>query len=216
MAVAAGCPRRSVSPEIARTVGQREKPAVVGAAVDGWYPRAMANASDGFGGRFGGANAPRTPGTSGASLPFPAGDPRIQWFAEAPETQKHAAVHALIAVATGDGVLKPEEKTAIAAACERLGVGSVDVAAALARRMPDRVDPPTDPRARMQLMLDCAAVMVADNRIDDRELAVLLMVGKSLGFTTAQIGDIASHVAQALATSQRRQGLIERLLDEMS
>lgn len=148
-------------------------------------------------------------------MPFPAGDPRVQWFADAPDAQKHAAVHALIAVATGDGILKPEEKTAIAAACERLGVHSIDVAAALASRMPDRVDPPKDPRARMQLMLDCAAVMVADKRIDDRELAVLLMVGRSLGFTAAQIGDLASNVAQALATSQRRQGLIERLLDEM-
>lgn len=150
-----------------------------------------------------------------ASFPFPAGDPRVRWFAECTDAQKHAAVHALIAVATGDGVLKPEEKTAIASACERLGVSSLDVAAALARHMPAQVDPPADPRARIQLVLDCAAVMVADNRIDDRELAVLLMVGRSLGFTAAQVGEFASHVAQALAAEQRRQHLIERLLDEM-
>ena len=147
--------------------------------------------------------------------PFPDGDPRGGWFADATEPQRHAAVHALIAVATGDGMLKPAEKAAIAAACERLGVSSLDVAAALSRTMPDQVEPPADPQARVQLMLDCAAVMVADERIDDRELAVLLMVGRSLGFSSDQVGDMASRVAQALASRQRRQGLIEKLLDEM-
>jgi uncharacterized tellurite resistance protein B-like protein len=138
-----------------------------------------------------------------------------RWFADASAAQKHAAVHALIAVATGDGMLKPAEKTAIAEACERLGVSSVEVAAALAQSMPSSVEPPAQPKARMQLMLDCAAVMVADDRIDDRELAVLLMVGKSLGYTPDQVADVAAKVTQALASSQRRQALIERVLDEM-
>jgi hypothetical protein len=112
-------------------------------------------------------------------------------------------------------MLKPAEKTAIAEACERLGVSSVEVAAALAQSMPSSVEPPAQPKARMQLMLDCAAVMVADDRIDDRELAVLLMVGKSLGYTPDQVADVAAKVTQALASSQRRQALIERVLDEM-
>ena len=137
------------------------------------------------------------------------------WLADASSAQRQAAVHALFAVATGDGRLLPEEKAAIAAACERLGVGSIDVAKALASGMPSRVDPPADRRARMQLLLDCAAVMVADHRIDDRELAVLLMVGRSLGFSAKVVGDVAASVAQALAASQRRQHVIERLLDEM-
>lgn len=182
-----------------------------GGAGPGWYPRAMVSERD----LFGESDRGKPIGREKANFPFPNGDPRIHWFEDCTDAQKHAAVHALIAVATGDGMLKPEEKTAIASACERLGVHSVDVAAALARRMPEQVDPPKDPRARMQLLLDCAAVMVADNRIDDRELAVLLMVGRSLGLTSSQVGDVASRVAQALATSQRRQGLIEKLLDEM-
>ena len=144
------------------------------------------------------------------------GESSHHWFADATTDQKRAAVHALIAVATGDGKLRPEEKAAIASACERLGVSSLDVAQALATTMPSMVDPPTDPRARMQLLLDCAAVMVADQRIDDRELAVLLMVGRTLGFSSKTVGEAAACVAQALAASQRRQQVIERLLDEMS
>ncbi len=63
-------------------------------------------------------------------------------------------------------------------------------------------------------MLDAAAVMVADHRIDDRELAVLLMVGKSLGFSTAEIGDLAAQVAGALVSSQRREVIIDRMLGD--
>ena len=145
----------------------------------------------------------------------PTGDARHHWLADATSEQRQAAVHALIAVATGDGKLRAEEKAAIAAACERLGLTSIDVAHALSSSMPACVEPPAEMGARTQLLLDCAAVMVADNRIDDRELAVLLMVGRSLGFTAKDVGDIAARVAQALASSQRRHSVIERLLDEM-
>jgi uncharacterized tellurite resistance protein B-like protein len=167
--------------------------------------------------RHGNGESNRTPPSNGAgrgAAPS-SSDAGVRWFADATPAQKHAAVHALIAVATGDGMLKSSEKTAIAEACERLGVSSVEVAAALAQSMPTSVEPPHHPKARMQLMLDCAAVMVADHRIDDRELAVLLMVGKSLGFTPDHVADVAAKVTQALASSQRRQALIERVLDEM-
>jgi uncharacterized tellurite resistance protein B-like protein len=140
---------------------------------------------------------------------------RTRWFAEASDAQREAAVHALLAIATGDGQIRPEEKKVIAEACERLGVSSLDVARALAATMPSSVEAPVAPQARLQLLLDCAAVMVADQRIDDRELAVLLMVGKSLGFSRQEVGDLAAGVAQSLASSQRRQQVIDRLLDEM-
>ncbi len=143
-------------------------------------------------------------------------DPRIRWFADATEAQKRGAVHALLAVATGDGSLVASEKTAIADACGRLGVTPMDVASALAKGIPENVTPPHDPRARAALMLDCAAVMVADQRIDDRELAVLLMVGKSLGYSANQVADFAAEVTSAMATSQRRAALLERILDQMT
>ncbi|MDZ4756127.1 MAG: TerB family tellurite resistance protein [Phycisphaerae bacterium] len=141
-------------------------------------------------------------------------DPRVEWFADASEEQKRAVVHALLAVAASDGTLVTPEKTVIAEACGRLGVSSLDVATALASPIPESVEAPRDRRARTALMLDAAAVMVADHRIDDRELAVLLMVGKSLGFSTAEIGDLAAQVAGALVSSQRREVIIDRMLGD--
>jgi uncharacterized tellurite resistance protein B-like protein len=147
-------------------------------------------------------------------LPDETPDPRVHWFAEASDAQKQAVVHALLAIATSDGRMSASEKTAIAEACSRLGVSSLDVAGAISRGMPDGVTAPERPEARAALLFDAAAVMVADGRIDDRELAVLLMVGQSLGFTPDQVADVAGRVTNAMATRQRRQACLDRLLSQ--
>jgi tellurite resistance protein len=141
--------------------------------------------------------------------------PPERWFADATDAQKEAAVHVLLAVATSDGSLAPEEKRTIADACGKLGISSVDFARALADGMPEAVDAPASRAARTQLMLDAAAVMAADRKIDDRELAVLLAVGRSLGFRAEEVADFAGKVASALASRERRAATIDRLLNEM-
>jgi tellurite resistance protein len=137
-----------------------------------------------------------------------------RWFKDATPEQKQAAVHILLAVATGDGRLTPEEKRAIAEACTRMGVSSFNVAAAIVSGMPEDVDPPTSRADRIRLLTDAVVVMVADRRIDDRELAVILMVGANLGFSADEVHDLIAKVVRAAQAEERREAVIRRLLDE--
>jgi tellurite resistance protein len=138
---------------------------------------------------------------------------RARWLAEATREQKTAAVHILLAVATGDGELSSDEKSAIARACQDLGMNERDVAIALKSGMPQNIEAPKDRRIRTQILLDAAAVMVADHRIDSRELAVLLVVGKSLGFSNEEVTDAAMCAADALREEGSRAAAIDRFLE---
>lgn len=144
----------------------------------------------------------------------PTDTPAHQWFAHASPEQKRAALHILIAVATGDGKLTAAEKSAIAEACTRMGLSAFDVAEALVRGMPEGVVPPTDRAGRLQLLLDSAAVMVADRSIDDRELAVLLTVGRSLGFGEEEVTSAVVRVVRAVHDHEEREEVLRRLLSD--
>jgi tellurite resistance protein len=135
-----------------------------------------------------------------------------RWFARATNEQKRAALHVLVAVGTGDGKLTAEEKHAIAQACSRMGLSAFEVAEGLVRGMPEAIDPPTSRHERVRLLLDAAAVMVADRRIDDRELAVILMVGGSLGFSQTEVERIIAEVVRAAQAEEDREAVINRLL----
>ncbi|MFO0826784.1 MAG: hypothetical protein U0572_01435 [Phycisphaerales bacterium] len=141
-------------------------------------------------------------------------DPRDNWFRDATAEQKRAAVHVLLAVAAGDGRIAPEEKNLIAAACTRMGVSAFEVAEALVKGMPAEVEAPATRQDRMHLLTDAAAVMVADHRVDSRELAVLLMVGKSLGFTTDEVSSVAAGVTEAMRRQEQRASVLRRLLSD--
>ncbi|MDZ4828944.1 MAG: TerB family tellurite resistance protein [Phycisphaerae bacterium] len=141
-------------------------------------------------------------------------NPRERWFHYASPDQKRAAVHVLLAVATGDGKFHPSEKTYIADACTKMGLSTFDVAEALVKGMPEEVDAPSTRAGRLELLLDAAAVMVADLRVDDRELAVLLMVGQSLGFTSAEVSKVASRVIQAMEGQEQRAEVLRRLVGD--
>jgi hypothetical protein len=139
---------------------------------------------------------------------------RARWFKNATPEQKRAAVHILVAMATGDGKFTTDEKRCVAEACTRLNVSAVDVAQALMDGMPVDIEVPKERRDRVRLLSDAAAVMVADKHVDDRELAILFVVGASLGFSATYVSKVATTVTRAMQERDIRETVLARMLDD--
>ena len=109
------------------------------------------------------------------------------WFEGSATKEKKAAVKNLIAVMSADGDIHDNESKYLGQVCQRIGLSPQHLVELMSA--PDKVKfkVPKTVHARAQQLADLIFMMLADGKVDKREMDVCMALASQMGFAPSVV-----------------------------
>jgi len=110
-----------------------------------------------------------------------------------------------------DGEVAPAEKVILDAVCKRVGISQGDIKDLVSdiRKAKVNIVVPQDPKERFCQMIDMIFMMMADGKIDQREMDMVIVLGSRLGFNPSSIKDFVDKIVDAINKGNDREQVIK-------
>ncbi len=126
-------------------------------------------------------------------------------FFEARESkEKKAAIMNVIAVMLADGRIDDREKTLLGRVCQRVGLGLDQLEEMLSNPSKVQFVVPASPKERLLQLVDMVFMMLADEEIDARELAVTDNFARRLGFSARNVRQLVTGIIEGVKRGHTR------------
>jgi len=129
------------------------------------------------------------------------------WFSRQASNERMAAVMNVTAVMFADGKIDPREMQFLAMVCKRVGVKEDELKRALSDPSKVRFTRPEDPDERARQLTDTVFMMLADGRIDQRELDLCTKFAVLLGFQPSVVPKLLHAVVNGIQKGHSRSQL---------
>jgi len=120
----------------------------------------------------------------------------MTWFEGKDAKRRKSALVTVLQVMVADGKVDPSEKMFLAKVCARLGVKEKELKKVLANPSAVQFTPPNDNKERIFQLFDVILMMLADGRIDQREMDLCIYAGRRLGFPQATVPKLVNGIIE--------------------
>lgn len=127
----------------------------------------------------------------------------MSWF-ESP-AKKAAKTHfaTMVAIAAADGQLHPNEMALLRAVAQRIKLSDREVQKVLSNPQKIKFAVPTDGKERVLMLFDMVLMMMADGKIDQREMDFVVMAAGRLGFPSSFVLKLVTGLVDAARKGKR-------------
>jgi hypothetical protein len=129
----------------------------------------------------------------------------MAWFEGKEAKQRKSALVTVLQVMLADGKISPSEQVFLAKVAARLGMKEKELKKVLANPSAVEFTPPKDNRERVYQLFDVILMMLADGRVDQREMELCIHAASRLGFPTSTVPTLVNGIVQRINQGAARE-----------
>jgi len=128
----------------------------------------------------------------------------MEWLTGRSTKEKRSAVMNVLKVMSVDGKIEPPEMNFLMAVAKRVGLSEKEMKSILQK--PDKVKfvVPKEPSERLAQLMDAVFMMIADGKIDKREMDACMSLATRLEFKPSIVPNLVAHIVHAVKEGRNR------------
>jgi uncharacterized tellurite resistance protein B-like protein len=129
----------------------------------------------------------------------------MAWFEGKDAKQRKSALVTVLRVMLADGKIDAREQVFLAKVAGRLGIKEKEFKKVLANPSAVEFHPPKDDKERICQLFDVILMMLADGRVDQREMELCIHAASRLGFRTSTVPTLVNGIVQKINQGAARE-----------